>query len=143
MYSEIRKQQKWLILSALLNGMIFPASVMADIVIIVHPSNAAVIDQTSVKKIFMGRTKTFSNGEKAIPLDVEAGDIRKTFLKKYLQKDQSAIDSYWSRMIFTGGGTPPKSYATEDDIKKLVANNPNAIGYIDSAKADKTVKVIK
>ncbi len=46
-------------------------------------------------------------------------------------------------MIFTGGGTPPKAYDNEDDIKKLVANNPNTIGYIDSSKVDVTVKVLK
>ncbi len=142
MYSKMRKQRLALIPIVFLCGF-FSAAAFSDVVVIVHPANDAIIDKASVKKIFMGRTKTFSNGEKAIPVEIESGEIRKIFLKQYLQKDQSAIDSYWSRMIFTGGGSPPKTYQTEDDIKKLVANNPNAIGYIDSSIVDKSVKVIK
>lgn len=143
MYSSISSNIRLLLALLLFAVIALGKSAYAEVVVIVHPSNSVSLDQTVIKKIFMGKTKTFPDGKKAVPVDIEAGDMKKLFLKQYLQKDQSAIDSYWSRMLFTGAGTPPKAYQTQGDIKRLVANNPNTIGYIDSSQVDSTVKVVK
>jgi hypothetical protein len=45
-------------------------------------------------------------------------------------------------MIFTGQGEPPREIADSDKIKKLVANNPRYIGYIDKSNVDTSVKVV-
>ena len=44
--------------------------------------------------------------------------------------------------MFTGKGTPPKEYAGNAEVKKAVAADPKAIGYIDKSAVDDTVKVI-
>ena len=142
MYSDL--PQKTVLWRMLL--LVFGLSAMvarAEVVVIVHPSNDAVVDKATLKKIFMGRTKTFPDGSSARPVDLEGGETRKAFLAQYLQKNQGSLDSYWARMIFTGGGTPPKAYATEDDVRTLVANNRDAIGYIDSSRVDDSVKVLQ
>lgn len=91
----------------------------------------------------MGKTKSFPDGSQAVPVDQNEGSAtRATFNEKVLNKSDSQLKSYWSRLIFTGKGTPPKESGTDAEVKALVANNPNIIGYIDSAAVDASVKVV-
>jgi hypothetical protein len=52
------------------------------------------------------------------------------------------IKAFWSKIIFTGRGQPPKAVANAEEAKKLVATNPNAITYIDRTMLDTSVKVV-
>ncbi len=114
----------------------------ADVVAIIHPDNDNVLDKTIIKQIFMGRIKQFPNGEKAVPIEISSGPLRSEFMQKYLGKRDAEVQSYWSRQLFAGKGTPPKGYDKEADVKKLVAANPNVIGFIDAKNVDASVKVV-
>ena len=52
------------------------------------------------------------------------------------------MKSYWSKQIFTGKGTPPKEVGNDASVLDLVANNKNAIGYVDAAQVSDGVKVV-
>lgn len=67
--------------------------------------------------------------------------MRTAFDDGIIGKSASQLKSYWSKLVFTGKGTPPQEVSSEDEIKKLVASNPNMIGYIDAANVDSSVKV--
>lgn len=116
----------------------------AEISVIVSANNPnANIDKNTVSKIFLGKTKSFPDGSQAVPVDQNEGSAtRATFNEQVLNKSDSQLKSYWSRLIFTGKGTPPKESGTDAEVKALVANNPNIIGYIDSAAVDASVKVV-
>jgi ABC-type phosphate transport system substrate-binding protein len=116
----------------------------AEISIIVSASNPnASIDQRTVSKIFLGKTKSFPDGSQAVPVDQDDGSAtRESFNSSILGKSASQLKSYWSRLIFTGKGTPPKQSGDDTAVKQLVANNPNIIGYIDSSAVDASVKVV-
>jgi hypothetical protein len=57
-------------------------------------------------------------------------------------RDAAQVKAVWSRIRFTGQGKPPKELADAAAVKKAVAADPKAIGYILEADADSTVKVI-
>ncbi|WP_246464524.1 hypothetical protein [Undibacterium seohonense] len=116
---------------------------MADVVVIINPANAAGIDEEQIAKIFLGQTKTFSNGSEATPIDQKEGAVREEFGNKFLKKNPSQLKAQWARQIFTGGAKPPKELSSDDEILKFVANTPGAIAYIDSSKVNKSVKVVK
>ena len=59
-----------------------------------------------------------------------------------LNKSGSQLKSYWSKLVFTGKGTPPKVVANDAEVISLISANPNLIGYIDAAAVTGTVKVI-
>lgn len=42
----------------------------AEVAVIVHPSNAASLDQAEISRLFTGRGATFNNGAKATPLNL-------------------------------------------------------------------------
>jgi ABC-type phosphate transport system substrate-binding protein len=129
--------------SALLIAMASSAALAETSVIVSNSNPNSAMDQTTVSKIFLGKAKSFPDGSQALPVDQDEGrKAREAFNTSILGKSDSQLKSYWSRLIFTGKGTPPKQSGTDMEIKTLVANNPNIIGYIDSSAVDSTVKVV-
>jgi ABC-type phosphate transport system substrate-binding protein len=116
----------------------------AEISVIVSTNNPnESIDQATVSKIFLGKAKSFPDGSQAVPIDQDDGAAaRVAFNSTVLGKSASQLKSYWSRLIFTGKGTPPKQSGNDAAVKELVANNPNIIGYVDSSAVDASVKVV-
>lgn len=113
----------------------------ADTIVIVHPSNNVSLTKKDVQRIFLGKLKTFSNNNPVIPIDLpQESEIRKDFSETILKKDMRQVAAYWSRLIFTGKGLPPKQVASSVEMKELVARNPDAIAYIDASLLDDTVK---
>ena len=119
--------------------------VSAETAVIVSASNAnATLDKATISKIFLGKSKSFPDGSQALPIDQNDGTAaRDAFNSNMLGKSASQLKSYWSRLIFTGKGTPPKQSGNDSDVKALVSNNPNMIGDIDSSAVDSSVKVVQ
>jgi ABC-type phosphate transport system substrate-binding protein len=104
---------------------------------IVSLSNAQVAD------IFLGKTNRFPDGTPAVPVDLSDGSTeRDAFYTKVTGKTPSQLKIYWSKIIFTGRGQPPKAVPTGGDMKKYIAANTDAIGYIDSKLVDDSVRVL-
>ncbi|MDF1642252.1 phosphate ABC transporter substrate-binding protein [Thalassolituus oleivorans] len=124
--------------------ILFTSAAYAEVSVIVSANNAnASIDADTLSRIFLGKTSNFPDGNQAIPVDQTEGAVaRESFNEKVLGKNSSQLKAYWSRLIFTGKGTPPKESGSDADVKALVANNPNLIGYIDSSAVDGSVKVV-
>lgn len=115
----------------------------SEVAVVINPGNDAELDASEIAKIYLGKVKRFPNGNLAIPLDrSEGSEIRIKFLENTVGKDETKMKSYWSRLIFTGKGIPPKIVETDQEVKELVSRNPDIIGYIDSDSVDSTVKVI-
>ncbi|WP_448563509.1 phosphate ABC transporter substrate-binding protein [Thalassotalea ganghwensis] len=110
-------------------------------VVIVHPSNGAALDSSAIKKVFLGKSKSFPDGAQAVPLDLEGGDVREQFINSMLGKSESQLKAYWSKLIFTGKGQAPKSVASEAEAVKLVSQNPNLIAYVSDGAVNDSVKV--
>ncbi|MFC6440923.1 phosphate ABC transporter substrate-binding protein [Bowmanella sp. JS7-9] len=126
---------------AIATSLLFSASVLAEIAIIVHPSNGDTITQDDISKLFLGKDKSFPGGAPAVPIN-QGGAIGDEFNEKALNKSSTQMKAYWSKLVFTGKGTPPKDAASDEEAKALVAGNPNLIGYIDASKVDGSVKVV-
>ena len=123
---------------ALLSNIAF-----ADVAVIIHPNNDAQLTTEDIAKIYLGKLKRFPNGNLAVPLDrTEGTDIRVKFLESTVGKDETKMKSYWSRLIFTGKGIPPKVVESDEEVRELVSRNPDIIGYIDANAVDNTVKVV-
>ncbi|WP_354329199.1 MULTISPECIES: hypothetical protein [unclassified Undibacterium] len=117
---------------------LFAIPAMADVVIVVNPKNPlANMTPEQVAQYFLGKSTTFT------PLDQpENSAIRAEFYKKVADKEPSQVKAIWSKLVFTGKGTLPKEYGSSAEVKKAVASDLNAIGYIEKSSVDVTVKVI-
>lgn len=142
MLKHISKILKFSPINLLLTTLLLSAA-HAEIVVIVNPANSASIDEAQIIKIFLGQSKAFSSGAEAMPVDQKPGTLREEFGNTRLKKTPAKLKSLWARQIFTGGAKPPRELANDDEVIKFVASTSGGIGYIDSAKANKTIKVIK
>ncbi|WP_306519760.1 phosphate ABC transporter substrate-binding protein [Rheinheimera sp.] len=123
-------------------GLLLSQLAFAEVAVIVHPSNNNALDEATVSKIFLGREKSFADGKSVVPLSLNEGASASTaFNDAVLKKSSSQLKAYWSKLVFTGKGTPPKEIASDEEMIKLVATNPSVIGYVDASKVDASVKV--
>jgi hypothetical protein len=107
-----------------------------DIVVIMGPAGSAVT-KDQVSNVYLGRSKDFK------PVDLPESDlIREAFYKKATDRDLAQVKALWSRITFTGQGQPPLEEPSADAVKKAVASDPKAIGYIHKSDVDGTVKVV-
>lgn len=124
-----------------LAGVMTTTAVQAEIVVVVNNANSVALSKSDVSRIFLGKMKSFSGGGKVAAVNVSSDSAtREEFNKKALNKSSSQVKAYWSKRVFSGKGTPPKELDSDAKIKEFVSSNPNAIGYIDSANLDGTVK---
>ena len=134
---------KRILLSAVL-GLTIGMPALADVVVIVHPSNAASVSEDDIGRLFLGKKNKFSDGAKAMPIYLAQGhDAREEFNKKALGKSSSQLKAYWSKLIFTGKGTPPDALGSVEDVIAKVSADPSAIAYIDAGSVTDAVKVVK
>jgi ABC-type phosphate transport system substrate-binding protein len=110
----------------------------AETVVIVSQKNPATrMFAEQASQFFLGKSNMFTPVDQA-----EGSAIRNDFYQKLADKDAAQVKAIWSKLVFTGKATPPKEYKSSADVKKAVADDPKAIGYIDKAAVDDTVKVI-
>jgi len=116
----------------------------AELVVIVNPkSPLASMTSEQVSAIFLGKTNTLPSGATAAPVDLpESSAVREQFYSKAAGKTSAQVKATWARLTFSGKAQPPKELATAADVKKFVAGNPDAIGYIEKSAVDGTVKAI-
>ena len=117
-------------------GAALPA--MAEVVVVVNPKAAeAAMTKEQVAQFFLGKSSSMTPVDQA-----ENAPARAEFYKKVTDKDPSQIKALWSKLVFTGKATMPKEVGDNAGVKKAVAADPKAIGYIDKSAVDASVKVV-
>ncbi len=126
-------------------AMALAVGTAAATVVTVVSANSPImsLSRSEAADIFLGKSYRFPDGEQATPIDQpEASRAREQFYQSVAGESLAQLKAYWSRIIFTGRGQPPKIAASGAELKKLLAANPLAIGYLDSAEVDPSVKVL-
>lgn len=112
-------------------------------VIVAADSPVTTLSADQVADIFLGKTGRFPGGGRAVPIDApENHPLRGEFYATVIGTTPPQLRAYWSKLIFTGRGRPPRVAANGETIKELVAEHPELIGYIDKRRLDSTVKVV-
>jgi hypothetical protein len=116
-------------------GVVTGAQAM-DIVVIGNPA-AGALSKEQVADVFLGKNQAFT------PVDqMESAPIRAEFYKQATGRDLAQVKSTWSRLVFSGKGQAPKELADNAAVKKAIAADPKAVGYIDKSAVDGSVKVL-
>lgn len=130
--------------SLCLSLLVLSTATLADVAIVVNSANNNAVDDDSISRIFLGKVKSYGNGDSIEPVNSAGSNAaRAEFEEKVLNKSSSQVKAYWSKLIFSGKGKPPKELDSDMDVIKYVAANPSAIGYVDAGAVDSSVKVLK
>ncbi|MBT9502509.1 MAG: hypothetical protein IV092_14795 [Burkholderiaceae bacterium] len=120
-----------------------PATQAQVAVVVGAKSPASALNAEQAANLFLGKSAQLPGAGNAVLIDqAESAAVRDQFYTKVAGKSAAQVKAAWSRLVFSGKATPPKEVANSAEVKKLVAANPDAVGYIEKSAVDATVKVL-
>jgi ABC-type phosphate transport system substrate-binding protein len=120
--------------AVLLGSAAFAAQ--AEIVVIANPA-AGALTKEQVADLFLGKSNSLT------PIDqADSAPIYADFYKKATGRDVAQVKSTWSRIVFSGKGQAPRQLPDSAAVKKAVAADPKAVGYVEKSAVDGTVKAV-
>ena len=128
-------------------GLLILASANAyseDIKVIANPSVAASsVQPDELKGVFLMTKTSLSDGSHVEPVLAKGGAVHEAFVQQYLGKTDSALQTYYRSLVFTGKGSMPKTLGSEAEVAAYVAKTKGAIGYVSSGANTAGVKVLE
>jgi len=109
----------------------------AEVAVIVNSAAAKTPSQSDVANIFLGKDKSMKGVDQA-----GWNPVKEAFYAGVTSKNESQLKSYWSGLIFTGKGQPLPSVADDAAVVAKVGAEADAIGYVNSAAVNGSVKVL-
>lgn len=109
----------------------------AEVVVVAGAASSASLSKEQIADVFLGKTPGLTPVDQA-----ESNPLREEFYTKVVGKSAAQAKSYWSKLAFTGKGTPPKEMASSAEVKKALAANPALVGYIEKSAVDASVKTL-
>ena len=141
------KFMKYLSFALTVGGLIGLASVGAEagsVKVIANPSvREDTISANELRSVFLEEKSSLSDGSHAEPVIEKGGAAHEAFLKEYLDKNNSALQTYYRSLVFTGKGSMPKAMASDAEVVAYVAKTKGAIGYVSSDTATEGVKTLQ
>ena len=131
----------------LVRGTVLAADVVGQgdvVVVVAAASPTTVLDRNELADLFLGRTTRFPDGRPAVPVDQSQGSQARTdFYTGYLGRSASEIKAHWSKVVFTGRGSPPRAVADTEQLRLLIASSPSYVSYLDRSAVDRSLKVVR
>lgn len=123
---------------------LFHSSAHADLAIVVNPNSPiSQISVDEVAELFLAKATRTADGYRVIPIDQSEGGVaRNEFYERVVKKSPAQLNSYWSRLIFTGKGRPPFAVTDDAEVMEFVSTNPSMLGYVSAESVNDQVKVV-
>jgi ABC-type phosphate transport system substrate-binding protein len=121
-----------------------PFGLQAEVLVVTGAESPSfTLSKDQVGEIFLGKITSLPDGDPVTPIDQpESNPLRNEFYLKVANKSAAQAKALWAKLYFTGRGEPPLEATNDDEIKKILNSTRGAIGYIDHAAVDKSVKVL-
>jgi hypothetical protein len=115
----------------------------ADLKVIANSSvGVSSISAEELKGVFLSTKSSLSDGSHVEPVLLKSGAVHEAFLKDYVGKSDSAFETYYRSLVFTGKGSMPRAFSSETDVVAYVEKTRGAIGYVAGATPTNTAKVL-
>ena len=112
-----------------------------NVVLIGHPGLSRT-DQLTVQRVFSGRSVSLSQ-QPVVPFNLPAGHpVREQFLASMLGMNEGQYTGYWLVRRYVGKGTPPEEVRDVDEMLRMVASVPGAVGYVPASAVPQGANVI-
>jgi ABC-type phosphate transport system substrate-binding protein len=122
-----------------------PASIAGHedrVAVIVHPERRAELSLDEIAQIYLRRKRFWNDGSIIVPLNLPSTtSLRAHFSQAVLNQTETRLADYWNRQYFYGI-LPPATLASTEAVRRYVASDPNAIGYVPASEVDGSVRVV-
>jgi ABC-type phosphate transport system substrate-binding protein len=115
-----------------------------DIKIIANPSvNASSVSADELKSVFLLTKFALAGGSHVEPVLAKGGAAHAAFLKDYVSKTDSALETYYRSLVFTGKASMPTVVGSDAEVAAYVAKTKDAIGYVSAGASASGVKTLE
>ncbi len=132
-----------LLLATILCAAARPA---AGEVVVVVAANSPItrLSDGEIADAFLGKLTRLPGGPSFVPLDQSEGSAaREAFYLKFTGKSPAQLKAFWSKVIFTGRGRPPRTLANDAEVIRALQANPGAIGYVERASVGAGARILR
>lgn len=130
---------------ALLLIALSPCMACAEsIVVVVNPaSGVEALSRNEVINIFLGSFRQMPSGQPALPVDLPQGNpVRAEFYRLLVGKNPAEINTYWSRLVFSGKTRPPIQAERVEDAISMVQGSLGAITYLERSRVSGKLRIV-
>jgi ABC-type phosphate transport system substrate-binding protein len=112
------------------------------IAVVVHPTRHDALRVEDVAAIFLRTRRFWDDGAAIVPLNRDPGStVRETFTRRVLGGNVARLAAYWNEQYFRGV-FPPAVVDSAAALKRWVATDRDAIGYLAADEVDDSVRVV-
>jgi ABC-type phosphate transport system substrate-binding protein len=123
--------------------ILFITASYAEVRIAVNASSPlTVIQKSTLTKIYLNGKSRWDQGGTITPCILKYGPAHEEFLSKYISKSPHQFRTFWKKQVFTGKGSMPKEFSSENELLSYIANHPGSIGYISDAETSEQIKIL-
>ena len=127
---------------ALWIGLAALPAAAGELAVIVHADRKVSLAEKELAQIYLKQRRFWDDGERILPVNRESGSAsREAFVRRVFGTDARQLDVYWNRRYFQGI-LPPATLASDEAVKRFVAGERRAIGYVDVRLVDDSVAVV-
>ncbi|HLA34408.1 MAG TPA: hypothetical protein VJ001_06015 [Rhodocyclaceae bacterium] len=129
---------------ALLALALASAPASAEIAVIANrDSPVQSLTTKQVSDLYLGRSRTLALGETLTVFEQPVDSpLREMFFLSLNGMKIKQVNAYWARLRFSGEIMPPQSLSDSKAVIEAVKRERNAVGYIDAAMANSSVRVV-
>jgi hypothetical protein len=114
-------------------ALLLATTANADVWVVVgKTSPIEKLNEQEAANIFLAKTNRLADGSRITTLKLMDPNNESSFYYKISGKNPSQITSYWTALIFTGKGKPPKEFTDRHKLLAELTQKPEAIAYISS-----------
>lgn len=113
------------------------------VIVVGAPCPLQALTRSQAVAYFTGRLRTLPGGEPAQPLDLPLDHpARERFYRLLTGLGLAQMNSYWSRLAFSGQMQPPQVVAGEAELVRLLRASPRALGYLPRPPDDERLRTL-
>jgi len=120
-----------------------PLMAHAELVVVTgSQSPVAALSENEVRQLFSGQLRSVG-GQRLQPLDLPSNSPhRNNFYRKLMGRSPDQMRAYWTRLIFTGQGQPPREVSSAQELIMLVNSSAEFIGYLPAEEVNANLRVL-
>ena len=121
-------------------GLLIAQSSNSDFIVVANKQIAGEsINKKALKGIYLCEVKNWSNGNKIIVVNLDGGG---DFYQNLFGKTSVQMQAYWLNMRIKYSVDLPVTKKDAASVKRFIASNKGAIGFIKKSDLDDTVKTL-
>jgi len=129
----------WLVLCL---GLLSQVGLCDMVVVVSKDSPVDALENQQIANIFLTRTNRYPNGHKATPIELSHSQIRESFYQQISGKTPTQLMAYWTTLIFSGKGKPPRGFGDIHSLITRLENSPGSISYLSLSQVTDDLKIV-